>query len=38
MGVRLSEADYNMMEPLFKAALRPTVLSNDLFSWEKERK
>ncbi|KAL2793751.1 isoprenoid synthase domain-containing protein [Aspergillus keveii] len=36
-GVRLSEADYNMMEPLFKAALRPTVLSNDFFSWEKER-
>ncbi|KAJ0422911.1 isoprenoid synthase domain-containing protein [Aspergillus carlsbadensis] len=37
MGIRLSEADYNMMEPLFKAALRPTVLSNDFFSWEKER-
>ncbi|KAL2862293.1 bifunctional terpene synthase/polyprenyl synthetase family protein [Aspergillus lucknowensis] len=37
MGIRLSQAEYSMMESLFKAAMRPTVLSNDFYSWSKER-
>ncbi|KAJ5904908.1 Terpenoid synthase [Penicillium subrubescens] len=35
-GIRLSEGDYNMMEPLFKATARPTLLTNDFYSWRKE--
>jgi geranylgeranyl pyrophosphate synthase len=36
-GIRLSEVDYNMMEPLFKATAGATLLTNDFYSWKKER-
>lgn len=35
-GIRLSKSDYNMMETLFKATVRPTLLTNDFYSWRKE--
>jgi hypothetical protein len=33
----MSEEDYMMLEPLFKATMRAMLLTNDFYSWRKEK-